>query len=140
MNDDTKARHGQDGRRAASDPAGDQPPEWTVPPALSELWEAGQSDVVMELIRLFLTDTTERLAQLEGACGSGDLDQVRRMAHSIKGSCSQMGEEQLALLSRHLEELAKAGALPESRTILGEITRQFELTRRVMQTFLESHT
>ena len=127
MNDDTKQS------------AAEVPQPWTVPPALAELWDAGQSDVVIELIDLFLTDTADRLARLREAFGRADLDQLRRMAHSIKGSCSQMGEDQMALMGKQLEEKAKADSFAECEEILVRLADQFELSSRAIRAFLEKH-
>jgi HPt (histidine-containing phosphotransfer) domain-containing protein len=118
--------------------AGERQP-WKVPPALAELWDAGQSDVVIELIELFLTDTADRLARLREALATADSDQLRRMAHSIKGSCSQMGEERMALLGCHLEEKAKAESLAECDDILVRLADQFEFSSRSIRAFLEKH-
>ncbi len=140
MNDRNNGTGGDRGRLADPRRAGGEAPGWAIPPALTELWEAGQTDTVLELVHLFLTDTTERLAGLENACKDGDLEQVRRLAHTIKGSCSQMGEASMAALSKDLEEQAKGGSLGGSVGTLAAITRQFEATRQAIRAFLEQHT
>ena len=120
-------------------PEAGQPAPWTVPSALDELWVAGQSDVVLELVQLFLSDTADRLGRLREALGHSDFGEVRRMAHSIKGSCSQMGEDLMARLGKQLEDTAKAESHEESRNVLERLQRQFEASSRAMRVFLEKH-
>lgn len=113
-------------------------PQWALPPALAELWDAGQSEVVLELIQLFLTDTSDRLDLLQRAFAEQDLDKLKRMAHSIKGSCSQMGEDRMAQLGKQLEEMFGNGCTEGSDLLLAALSHQFEASSRAIRAFLEN--
>ena len=117
-----------------------QPPAtpWSLPPALAELWNAGQSDIVMELIQLFLSDTRERLDLLQQALEGGELEKLKRMAHSIKGSCSQMGENRMAQLGKQMEEKFGSGTIEGGELLLASLNQQFESSSKAIRAFLES--
>ncbi|HZT33973.1 MAG TPA: Hpt domain-containing protein [Bryobacteraceae bacterium] len=103
---------------------------------LLELWGAGQAEVVEELIQLFLTDTADRIAQLQDAFARRDLDALKRLAHSLKGSSSQMGEDRMAGLARLLEEQLSDAALEQSEPVLADLIRQFASSAACMRAFL----
>ncbi len=109
---------------------------WSLPPVLLELWGAGQAEVVEELIQLFLTDTADRIAQLQDAFARRDLDALKRLAHSLKGSSSQMGEDRMAGLARLLEEQLSDAALEQSEPVLADLIRQFASSAACMRAFL----
>jgi HPt (histidine-containing phosphotransfer) domain-containing protein len=124
---------------SSRDQTGPAAAPWTLPQALAELWDAGQSEVVMELIHLFLTDTRERLDLLQQALAARELDKLRRMAHSIKGSCSQMGETRMAQIGMELEEIFCRGSFDGSEPLVAALLRQFESSARSIRAFVEKH-
>lgn len=79
--------------------------------ALKELME----DDFETLLRTYLQDSEQRLHEVSDAWEAGDLDRLRRGAHSLKGASSNVGAAALATLCADLEEHAKCGrteALP----------------------------
>lgn len=58
------------------------------------------------LVEAFLRDSADRINQLDQAFTDGNFDQVRRQAHSLKGSSSNLGAVQLAKRCQKLESLA----------------------------------
>ncbi|QXI31427.1 Hpt domain-containing protein [Pseudomonas vanderleydeniana] len=78
------------------------------------------------LLDTFLNDSEKRLGQLHEADNPTDLGLV---AHSFKGSSSNMGAFQLADLCRQLEEQAARLPLTEVEALLGRIDREYEQVR-----------
>lgn len=103
------------------------PAVWSLPPFLTELSSEGQHDLVAELIATFLADSAERLQALDNGWTRQDLQSVRAQAHSLKGSCSQMGVESMAQLCHAMDALAREGKAAEGRELLrrlaGELVR-----------------
>ena len=64
--------------------------------------EGGDSEIVLEVLSVFQTDTAARLRTLQAALAAGDTAQVRTQAHSIKGSASQVGALGLAALCQSI--------------------------------------
>ena len=75
--------------------------------ALRDLQGQGRPDLLAELMAIYLRDTPPRLAALHEAVVRADAEALRRAAHSIKGSSSQIGAVQVARLCADLEEQAR---------------------------------
>lgn len=79
----------------------------TVPPemheALGMVQRIGGADLVRRMAGMFETSSRERLGKLAQARAGGDLKQLSRVAHAIKGSAAQMGAEELRAAAEALE-------------------------------------
>lgn len=112
------------------------PPEATPPvydpAALEALREVSPDDggaFLRELVEIFLHDTPVRLAEIAAALSAGDAPALTRAAHSIKGSAGNFGAEQLAAVSRAIEQHAKSGDLAAIPALQPEIHAAFERVR-----------
>jgi CheY-like chemotaxis protein len=74
--------------------------------ALRDLQGEGRPDLLAEVIVIYLRDTPPRLAALHEAVARADAGALRREAHGLKGSSSQIGAVQMARLCTGLEDLA----------------------------------
>lgn len=73
---------------------------------LAELLEFDLEDVEM-LVDMFLSDAKESLESVEPAIESNDFEQMRNIAHGIKGSALNLMFEDIAKVALHIEQLAK---------------------------------
>lgn len=86
-----------------------------IPPALDanvleslrQLNQAGQPDIVREVLTVFLADAPARLAAIDQAIGAGDAQAVQRAAHALKGAAGSIGAMALQGCCRELEERGK---------------------------------
>jgi CheY-like chemotaxis protein/HPt (histidine-containing phosphotransfer) domain-containing protein len=115
-------------------PADDAPPaeEWldfkTIS-SLRELQEEGEPDILREFVDLFLEDIPQRLSNLQTAIDCEDFPAAKRLAHTIKGSCGNLGARKMARLSLDLERLAAQSADPaKMRDLLSQLQSAFEST------------
>ena len=69
---------------------------------LRDLMEEGFS----ELLQVFLKESAEQYEALQRAWDRGEHEQVRRLAHSLKGCCSNLGARECAGLASGLEQAA----------------------------------
>lgn len=69
----------------------------------NELQEATGSDFIQELVATFFEEAPGILAELKSAATTGDLDQFRRAAHSMKSNANVFGAHELAELARQME-------------------------------------
>ena len=76
----------------------------------------------------FLSDSEERIDQLHNAQEARDLTLV---AHSFKGSSSNMGATRLALLCGQLEERAQKKQLADIKELVIEINDEYQMVRRL---------
>jgi HPt (histidine-containing phosphotransfer) domain-containing protein len=80
---------------------------------------------VAELIAVYLRDTRSRLAALHEAVARVDAEALRGIAHSLKGSSSQIGAEQMAQLCADLEEQARTADLADAAQTLRRLEAAF---------------
>lgn len=82
---------------------------WTVPDTLKELEEAGEGNIVRELVNSFRHDTASRLHRLRDALARLDAVSLQAEAHSVCGAARQMGAPELADACWCIETAAPEG-------------------------------
>jgi HPt (histidine-containing phosphotransfer) domain-containing protein len=81
-----------------------------------------EPDIVEDLIRTFVEDSSLRLTRLREAAAAGNGKQVRLEAHAIKGSSSLMGADAVTDVAQAVESAAESGgAAPELIERLGQL-------------------
>ena len=88
-------------------------------PLFQEL--GGEVDVLHEVVDAYVTETLENLRRLPGLIASGASDDVRRLAHTLKGAMRSLGATDAARESFALEELARAGDLTAASAVLQRV-------------------
>lgn len=71
----------------------------------------GDSAFEAELLCEFCELTSELLEQLCQALGRGDLEEIRSLAHTIKGSAKTVGAVDVGTISERIELAARIGDL-----------------------------
>lgn len=66
-------------------------------------------DSVARLVELYLKDCQQRIATIRAGSETGNLDAVRREAHSLKSASGNLGVATVALLSRDIEQACREG-------------------------------
>ena len=79
-----------------------------------------------ELIDVFLNDSPELIDQMLSGLKTGNIEQVRRAAHSLKSNSASFGANRLAGVSRELEMIAKAGTVESAGPKLEELVAEYE--------------
>jgi PAS domain S-box-containing protein len=111
-------------------PAAACPPEAPVVDAealarLRELQEPGEPDFVTELIDHLLDEMPERLDRLAELVSAGDARGAERLAHSMKGSCANLGVVAMARACQAIELRASEGSLEGVAELLEGLRREF---------------
>lgn len=88
--------------------------------ALSRLRRLGGDDLAGRMASLFLGLAPERLRAARAGLAAGDLDQVRRAAHSLKSSSGNVGAYAVTEAAGQLEEAAERGEGREALELLLE--------------------
>jgi len=109
-------------------------------PAINAEWLAhmleAKPDFLKRLFEVFMNEEPVRLAALVAAVAMSDLEQVRYLAHSLKGAAATMGMERLRDACRELEFAAKDSDMAAISTRLLPVTQEMEsvfaLMSRVM--------
>jgi HPt (histidine-containing phosphotransfer) domain-containing protein len=107
---------------------------WSLTADLSEIATA-DAGMLLELVSLFLDDSTVRLQTLSSACFRQDFKVLRAQAHSLKGSALQMGATRLASLCAALES-ADRPEPDRCGPMMRAIDDEFALVRLAMEEYL----
>ncbi len=95
-------------------PSENQPqfdPNVLDPVVIEGLRELGGEDdpgLLMELVEMFLDDAPNRLKEMEESMATGDLETMRRAAHTLKSSAANMGSILLSQICSKMEDAARA--------------------------------
>jgi HPt (histidine-containing phosphotransfer) domain-containing protein len=95
-------------------------------------------DSVKELVEAYLTDTPERLKEMEQLAGGEDQVTLRRLAHSLKGTSTLFGLSRSGSVAATLEKVAAAEQKADQVALVRELAALFSsslplLERRIRE-------
>jgi HPt (histidine-containing phosphotransfer) domain-containing protein len=105
---------------------------WRLPPFLAELSTQGHGDLVTDLLETFIEDTAMRLEAIEIGWARGDMRAAQDQAHTLKGSCQQMGADGMALACEQIGALAQANDTARGRALAALLAAQWAPVRQAM--------
>ena len=100
---------------------------------VEELRELMEDDFEV-LLTTFISDSETKFTGLAAAVASGVGEDIRRAAHSLKGSSSNLGATQLSDLCFQLEKMGRENNLDGAQNIL----QQLELSLLETTTYFKS--
>jgi signal transduction histidine kinase/CheY-like chemotaxis protein len=118
----------EEGSTAREDSAED-PLDRSVLAGLRELQEEGEPDVLSELIGLFVANLPPRLVALRESAEAGDAHSVERIAHTLKGSCGNLGAVRMAAICNELEEIGRSENLAAAPARISRLNEEFGRVR-----------
>jgi HPt (histidine-containing phosphotransfer) domain-containing protein len=95
----------------------------------------GDSAFEAELLCEFCELTSELIEQLGEAVGKGDSDEIRSLAHTIKGSAKTIGAFELGNISERIELAARVGDLVD----IAEDAAQLASAFQSLAVFVQKH-
>lgn len=101
-----------------------------------EMLKDVMEDEFDELLTVYVKDSDQRLPILQQALCDGDATQLRELAHSFKGSSSNISAAPLAELCRQVEQSARDEQLNGLDTVLSQIDTEYAQVRALIQTLL----
>ena len=93
----------------------------------------GDEDFLKELIELYLNDAPTQLESLAQAVSSKDLSAVSAAAHKLKGSCGNVGADDLVSLCQKLEASGRASRLEELPELIQQASQEFQKVSKALQ-------
>ena len=93
---------------------------------LRQLTTPGEPDVLTEVLQLFLQEVPPRIDRLRIAYAAGNIEEVYRAAHSLKGSAGNIGAERLMGVCRKLDEMGRAGDLTDAAPLVAALGLEYE--------------
>jgi HPt (histidine-containing phosphotransfer) domain-containing protein len=70
---------------------------------------SGDSELLVNLFALYQTDAPKKLDTIGQLARAGDMQQLTRLAHSLKGASATVGASRMCQLAMDLEQAAKNG-------------------------------
>jgi HPt (histidine-containing phosphotransfer) domain-containing protein len=95
----------------------------------------GDLQVELELLRIFVEQTEEKLSSVGAALAANDFAQIREDAHSIKGASANVGADRLRELAASLEGRMKNGEHARAEALVAEVAEEFAAVRE----YLDDH-
>ena len=86
----------------------------------------GDSDLLRELIDVFLDDAPQRMGEVRQALGARDATALYRAAHALKGSAGNFGAPEVVGHALRLEAHARAGDLESARIECGLLETEMD--------------
>jgi two-component system sensor histidine kinase/response regulator len=104
-------------------------------------WEAaltyvgGDRQLLRDMVGLYLEEVPRWRAELHGALAAGNVADVKRMAHNIKGSMAHFGADAAFAAARHLETLARGGILTDAAAACAALEQELARVEPVLAAF-----
>jgi PAS domain S-box-containing protein len=93
---------------------------------LRQFQAEGEPDIVQELAAAFQLETPPLLAALHQAVARGQVEQLKRAAHNLKGSSSNLGASTMVRLSAELETIAKQGTVEGTAALVSRLEQEYQ--------------
>ena len=81
--------------------------------------------LLIELVSIFIETVPDKINELKTACGSEALEDIKRIAHSIKGSASTIGALTIQDISLKIEKAAESSDLEKAVQLINELDAEF---------------
>lgn len=88
------------------------------------------------LLETYLSDSSERINAMQKALATSDAEALRRAAHSLKGSCSNLGVQPLMTQCQYIEQQAASGSLAGLECTLVTLQSDFSQVRQQLLAYL----
>jgi HPt (histidine-containing phosphotransfer) domain-containing protein len=88
--------------------------------------------MLAELVPKFLSRCRQTVEEFRGAAQSGDLTTARRIGHSLFGTASSFGFDEMAAIGREIEQAAKLGDSEELKKLAERLDAHVARVRPVV--------
>ncbi|MCP4348264.1 MAG: response regulator [Desulfobacterales bacterium] len=94
----------------------------------------GDEEMLRELYDLFLKTNLKLMESLRDAVKNNDAKNIRFYAHSLKGSCGNVGAESCSLICKQIEHLVKGGETARIEPVFKKLEQEFaQLIKHIRQ-------
>ncbi len=101
--------------------------------AIRELCDALEPEGVIEMAESFFKDVPEMIGELHTSSESGNLQDLERAAHSLKGAAGIFNWQSLAECALKVEDLAEAGDMEAATEGIKEIEEEYETAHGALE-------
>ena len=97
---------------------------------------SGGNQLLQQIVKAFTDNIPQLMVEIRSGWESGDVERVRRAAHSLKSSAGNLGAETLAGLCRDLEGKARQGDLEDTEQLFSEALSELGRVETALQDLL----
>ncbi|MDJ0636925.1 MAG: ATP-binding protein [Xenococcaceae cyanobacterium MO_188.B29] len=101
--------------------------------SLRQLAGAKAQDLLTKIINQYFEDSPQRLKAIAQALEDRDTEALRKAAHGFRSSSANLGAIIIADYCKNLENLARAGEIPENPETLAELETKYEKAKIALQ-------
>lgn len=98
----------------------------------------GDADFVADLLETYFDESSRLLVAMQEALSTGNAEDLRRTAHSLKSSSASFGAIRLSNECKELENMGKAGALEGAAEQIDHIAAEYAKTRAALEAIQRS--
>lgn len=106
--------------------------DWAMLSGLREFQAEGEPDLIQELVGLFKRETPSQIEAIRAAITARDAEQLRKAAHSLKGSSANLGVRLVSALGAELEKKGRSGAVEGADALLAQLEREYARACRAL--------
>jgi len=97
----------------------------------------GDTELIVELYRLFLDDSKKLIADIADSAERNDAGTLRIAAHTLKGSSASISARAMQDISSEMENMAIANDLSNAKSARDRLFHCYEMTIAEIQSALE---
>ena len=105
---------------------------------LRQLTPPGEPDVLVQVLQLFLQEVPPRIDRLRNVWAAGDIQEMYRVAHSLKGSAGNVGARRLFDVCKQLDDMGRGGDLTGSAPLVDALEIEFGKVEVEIRRLLEN--
>jgi HPt (histidine-containing phosphotransfer) domain-containing protein len=91
---------------------------------LRALQTDGSPTFLTELIDIFLREMTQNLERLRRSLEGRDGPTLERVAHTLKGSCGNLGADSMSKMCAQLQSVARSANWPLAQDLVAAVARE----------------
>ena len=110
----------------------------TVIQTLRQLTPPGEPDILIEVLKLFLEEVPPRIDRLRNALAAGNIQEVHRTAHSLKGSAGNIGARRLYDVCRDIDDKGKAGDMAGAAALVDALGAEYSKVESEIRRLIQS--
>ena len=88
-----------------------------------------------DLLNTFVLDAREKIDDMKSSCQSQDIDSLKKIAHSLKGSSAGVCAPGLSSLAKEVEILANAGEFENIEAYLPNLDKEFNAVKQAFSQY-----
>ncbi len=90
-------------------------------------------EVLRDLMVMYIEQAPEQISRIRSLATLGDFGQMRKTAHTLKGTSANLGASRMAEIARHIEHVDEKSGPAEIRHLVTCLEKQFQETQFALQ-------